>query len=95
MRPAWLAPIGGGVASGVALSAYARSGNGFQVGPGMLLFLALLALVATVGIILVAWGGRGRLGKQFIVFALTAFAMLLLLAIMWPYPAPDPPVPLT
>jgi hypothetical protein len=91
---AWLVPISGGVVAGLALSAYARSGNGFLVGPGMLAFLAILALVAISGAALAVWGGHRMLGKQLLAFVATTIALLLLLAIVWPYRPPDGPVPL-
>ena len=94
MRIAWLIPIAGGVAAAVALATYARSGNGFLVGPGMLAFLSILVLLAVVGAVLAAWGGHRMLGKQLLAFVATTIAMLLLLAIVWPYPPPDGPVPL-
>ena len=94
MQTTWLVPIGGGVIVGGALSAYARSGNGFLVGPGMLAFLMMLVLVAIVGVTLIVWGGRATLGRQLLWFVATAIAVLFLLAIVWPYPAPDQPVPL-
>ena len=93
MRIAWLTPLASGVSAGVALSAYARSGNGFLVGPGMLAFLSILVVIALVGAGLVVWGGHRMLGGQLLVFVTSTIAMLLLLAIVWPYPPPDGPVP--
>jgi len=93
MRTAWLKPVVGGVAAGVALSVYARSRNGFQVGPGMLAFLAILSLLAIVGAGLALWGGHRNRGKQLLIFAAATIAMLFLLAIVWPYPAPELPQP--
>ena len=91
---AWLVPIAGGVVAGLALSAYARSGNGFLVGPGMLAFLIVLGLLAAVGAGLAVWGGHKMLGRQLLTFVATAITLLLLLAIVWPYPPPDGPIPL-
>ena len=93
MRIAWLPPVVVGVVAGATLGAYARTGNGFLVGPGMLACLTLLALVATIGVILVVWGTHRMLGKQLLAFVAATIAMLLLLAIVWPYRPPDGPVP--
>ena len=90
---AWLVPIAGGVVAGLALSAYARSGNGFLVGPGMLAFLTILGVVAVVGASLAGWGGHKMLGRQLLAFVATAIILLLLLAIVWPYAPPNGPVP--
>jgi hypothetical protein len=56
MKSDWLVPVLSGVVVGLGLSAYARSGNGFLVGPGMLFFLVLLVGVAVVGVWLLANG---------------------------------------
>jgi hypothetical protein len=93
MRMMWLVPTAGGVAVGVALGIYARSGNGFLVGPGMLASLAILALVAVIGAGLVVWREHRALGKQLLLFVATTIVMLLSLAVVWPYRLPAGPVP--
>jgi hypothetical protein len=93
MKNGWLVPILGGVIVGLGLSAYARSGNGFLVGPGMLFFLVLLVGVAVVGVWLLSTGPRVVLGRQLLAFVATAIAVLVLLAVTWPYPPLEGPVP--
>jgi hypothetical protein len=93
MKNAWLVPIWGGVIVGLGLSAYARSGNGFLIGPGMLFFLVLLVGVAVVGVWLLATGPRVVLGRQLLAVVATAIAVLVLLAVTWAYPPPEGPVP--
>lgn len=94
MQIDWRAPTLLGVLVGVGLSTYARSGNGFQVGPGMLAFLVLLVAVAIVGASLIATRYNRVLGGKILAFAAIAFVVLILLSVVWPYPASDGPVPL-
>jgi hypothetical protein len=60
----------------------------------MFALLTILTLVAIIGAGLAVWGGHRTLGKQLLAFVATAMAMLLLLAIVWPYRPPDGAVPL-
>ena len=84
-----------GVLMGIALHQYARSGNGYIVGPGILAaFVSFLALLL-LGAVLVVLRKRRQLGVQLIVFVVTSVGMLWLLSVVWPPPSSPPLVPLS
>jgi len=64
-----------GVLMGIALHQYARSGNGYIVGPGILAaFVSFLALLL-LGAVLVVLRKRRQLGVQLIVFVVTSMSV--------------------
>lgn len=85
--------ISGGLL-GVATSAYAHTGNGFETGP--LWFLVFV--VSSVGLVgsgfLALIGKRSRLVFSVALFSAALLCGLALLPLIWPYPTLPGPVPL-
>jgi hypothetical protein len=80
---------------GIAWHQYARSGNGYIVGPGMLAAFVFILVLLLLGTVFVVLRKRRPLGVQLIVFVVTSVAMLWLLSVVWPPPSSPAPVPLS
>lgn len=85
-----------GLLVGLAVSAYAHSGSGFETGPLVLLGLALSG-IGVVGSVLVIFVARRRspLVSGIGIFCAAMLIALISLPMLWPYPQPLGPVPLS
>jgi hypothetical protein len=80
---------------GIAWHQYARSGNGYIVGPGLLAAFVVFLALLLFGAVFVVLGKKRQLGVQLIVFVAVSVGTLWLLAVVWPPPSSPPPVPLS
>ena len=83
-----------GLLVGLAISAYAHTGNGFETGP--LVFLSLVAgVVGGMGsALLFMIGKRGQLITGTGCFSIAMLVALVLVPVIWPYPKSPGPIPL-
>jgi hypothetical protein len=94
-RIAVLVSSAAGLLFGGFMHIYAHSGNGWEVGPGILVFTALVALIGGASFIgAVVSRRRRRVASALLLFSLVAYLTFLLLATVRPYPEPPGPVPL-
>ena len=83
-----------GTIAGIALHQHARTGNGFLVGPDILVAYLVLAscLICSTTFLIVR---KCRLvAGALLVFSITCVGSFLLVSAIWPPPPPEPPVPL-
>lgn len=83
-----------GLLFGVAISAYAHSGNGFQTGPLVALALALSGLGTLASGIMILVGRPRRQAATAGVFSLAMLIALVILPLVWPYPSSPSPASL-
>lgn len=84
----------GGALVGLATSAYAHTGNGFETGP-LVLFAFLISGVGCVGSgFLALIGIRSRLVLRLAFFSAAMLCGLAFLPLIWSYPTSPGPVPL-
>src|SRR4029453_11350255 len=83
-----------GVVAGAALNAFARSGNVFMTGPAIQFTLATLIAGVLSAVILLAIGRHRQVARGLLSFSLAMTVTLSITPMIWPYPAPERPVPL-
>ena len=80
---------------GIALHQYARSDNGYIVGPGLVAaFVCFLALLLSGGLLVVR-GKQRQLGVKLMVFVAISVGTFWFLSVVWPPPPSPPAVPLS
>ncbi len=84
-----------GLLIGIAVSAYAHSGNGFETAPVVVLGMIVATLgAAASGVLIFMLGRRGNLVSGIGIFSAAILFALILVPIVWPYPKAPGPVPL-
>jgi hypothetical protein len=84
-----------GLLIGLAISAYAHSGNGFETGPLILFGLMLSALGGLgSGFLIFVRGYRSHLVCGTSIFSAAMLIALVSTSLVWPYPNARGPVPL-
>jgi hypothetical protein len=79
----------------MALHAYARSGNGWEVGPGTVLGVAALLAGIFGGGVCVALRKRPVVARSVLLFSATGMATLIVLSWIRPPARPNQPIPIT
>jgi hypothetical protein len=83
-----------GLIAGFALSTYGHTANGYITGPMVVLALGVAAVGAIASAILLLLGRRSITVWALAAFSVSMLCALTLLPLVWPYPAPRPPMPL-
>jgi hypothetical protein len=84
-----------GLLVGLAISAYAHAGNGFETGPLVFLGLTTSVLGGLVsGFLILAMGKRGHLVSAIGAFSVAVLLALVAIPIVWPYQKALGPMPL-
>lgn len=85
-----------GTVTGLAIIVSVHQDNGFLAGPGVVLGLAVAALGSVISLLLLVFlRKRGHGVTGLCACFLTMLAVMVLLPLIWPYPSPEGPIPLT